>query len=77
MFRSGPSTSTPVVQLMEVANEVQALISNGMFNGTLRVLTLVATHYRDLNFAAICRGYADGWSVDEIHALGESLVLHA
>ena len=48
-----------------------------MFYGTLGVLTSMATHYPDLDFTAIYRGYADGWSVDEIHALGESLVPHA
>ena len=37
----------------------------------------MATHYPDLDFTAIYRGYADGWSIDEIHALGESLVPHA
>ena len=77
MFGSGPSTSTPVIQLAEVPNEVLVLISNDMFYGTSRVLTSVATHYLDLDFMAIYRGYADGWSTDEIHALGESLVPHA
>ena len=77
VFGSGPSTNTPVVQLAEVPNEVQALISDGMFYETSGVLTLVATHYPDLDFMAICRGYAEGWSIDEIHALGESLVPHA
>ena len=77
MFRSGPSTSTPTVQLAEVPNEVRALISDGMFYGTSRVLTSMATHYLDLDFVAIYRGYADGWSADEIHVLGESLVPHA
>ena len=48
-----------------------------MFYGTMGVLTSVATHHPNLDFAAICRGYADGWSADEIHALGESLVPHA
>ena len=77
MFGSGPSTSTPVIQLAEVPNEVWALMSNGMFYGTSGVLTSVVTHYPDLDFMAIYRGYADGWSIDEIHALGESLVPHA
>ena len=77
MFRSGPSTSTPTVQLAEVPNEVRVLISDGMFYRTTGVLTSVVTHHPDLDFAAICRGYADGWSADEIHALGESLVPHA
>jgi len=77
VFGSAPSTSMPVVQLAEVPNKVRALISDGMFYGTSGVLTSVATHHPDLDFAAICRGYPDGWSVDEIHALGESLVPHA
>ena len=67
----------PVVQLAEVLNEVRPLISDGMFYGTSGVLTLVAAHYPDLDFMDIYRGYADGWSADEIHAMGESLVLHA
>ena len=67
----------PVVQLAEVPNEVRALISDGMFYGTSGVLTSVATHHPDLDFTTVCRGYADGWSADEIHALGESLVPHA
>ena len=77
MFGSGPSTSTPVVQLAEVPNEVRALISDDMFYGTTGVLTSVATHHPDLYFTTIYRGYADGWSAEAIHALGESLVPHA
>ena len=67
----------PAVQLAEVSNEVRALVSDGMFYGTSGVLTSVVTHHPDLDFAAIYRGYADGWSVDKIHVLGESLVPHA
>ena len=52
-------------------------MSDDMFYGTLGVLTSVATHYPDLDFMAIYRGYADGWSADEFHALGEGLVPHA
>ena len=37
----------------------------------------MATHYLDLDFIAIYSGYVDGWSVEQIHALGESLVPHA
>ena len=77
MFGLGPCTSTPAIQLAEVPNEVWALISDGMFYGTSGVLTSVVTHYRDLDFMALYRGYADGWSADEIHALGESLVPYA
>ena len=74
---SAPSTSTPAIQLAEVSNKVQALISDGMFYGVSRVLTSVATHHPDLDFTAICSGYTDGWSPDTIHALGESLLPHA
>ena len=73
----GPSTSTPIVQLAEVSNEVQMLISDDMFYGTMGVLTSVATHHPDLDFTAIYRGYINGWTIDEIHVLGESLVPHA
>ena len=48
-----------------------------MFYGRSGVLTSVVTHHPDLDFVAIYRGYVDGWSADEIHALGESLVPHA
>jgi len=77
VFGSGPSTSTPGVQLVEVPNEVRALISDGMFYRTSGALTLVETHHPDLDFTSICRGYADGWSANEIHTLGESLVPYA
>ena len=77
MFGSGPSTSTPAIQLAEVLNEVRALIFDGMFYETSGALTLVATHHLDLDFMAIYRGYADGWSADEILELGESLVSYA
>ena len=48
-----------------------------MFYGTSGVLTSVATHHSNLDFMAIYRGYINGWSIDEIHALGESLVPYA
>ena len=48
-----------------------------MFYGTLGVLTSVVTHHPNLDFMAIYRGYINGWSIDEIHALGESLVPYA
>ena len=50
------------------------LISDGMFYGISGVLTSVVMHHPDLVFAAIYRGYTDGWSADAIHALRESLV---
>ena len=42
-----------------------------MFYETSGVLTSVVTHYPDLDLMTIYRGYANGWSADEIHALGE------
>ena len=77
VFGPGPSTSTPAVQLAKVPNEVRELISDGMFYRTSRVLTSVATHHPNLGFVAIYIGYIDGWSADEIHALGECLVPYA
>ena len=65
------------IRLAEVSNEVQALITDGMFYGTSRVLTLVAMHHPDLDFAAIYRGCTDGWSADAIHVLRESMVKFA
>ena len=60
MFGLAPSSSTPAIRLSEAPDEVRALISDGMFYGTSGVLTLVATHHLDLDFAAIYSGYADG-----------------
>ena len=77
MFRAASSTSTPTIQLAEVPDKVRALITDGMFYGTSGVLTSVVTHQPDLDFTAICSGYADGWSLDAIHALRESLLPHA
>ena len=76
VFRSALSTSTPAIQLAGVLDEVQALISNGMFYGTSRLLTSVVTHHPELDFAAIYSGYTNGWSPDAIHALEESLLPH-
>ena len=58
-------------------DEVQALITDGLFYGMLGVLTLVATYHPDLDFATICSGYADGCSTEDIQSLGESLLPHA
>ena len=77
VFGSAPSTSTPAIRPVEVPNEVWALISDGMFYRTSGVLTSVATHHPDLDFSTINSGYADGWSVEDIHSLGESLLPHA
>ena len=41
------------------------------------MLTSVATHHPNLDFAAICDGYAEGLSMEDIQSIGESLLLHA
>ena len=74
VFGSASSTSTPVIRLAEVPDEVRALIFDEMFYRTSAVLTSVATHHPDLYFTAICSGYANDWSPDAIHALRESLL---
>ena len=71
---SAPSTSTPAILLVEVLDEVRALISDGIFYGTSGVLTSVAMHHPDLDFTTIYSRYADGRSADAIHALGESFM---
>jgi len=38
------------------------------------MLSSVATHHPDLDFDTICSGYADGWSAEDIHSLGESML---
>ena len=43
----------------------------------LRYLVPASERHPDLDFAAICRGYADDWSADAIYALEESLLPHA
>lgn len=69
---SGPSTSTLAIQLAEILDDVRALISEGVFYGASRVLMTMATHHPTLDFDAICGGYADRWSVEQIQALGRT-----
>ena len=38
------------------------------------MLTSVAMHHPNLDFATICSGYADGLSMEDIQTLGESLL---
>ena len=77
VFELAPSTSTPAIWLAKVLDEVRALITDELFYGTSGVLTSVATYHLDLDFAAIYSGYADGWNVEDIHSLRESLLPHA
>ena len=41
------------------------------------MLTSVATHHPNLDFDAICSGYADGLSMEDIQSIGVSLLPHA
>ena len=66
VFRSSPSTSVPAVQLAEVPDEVQALITSGLFYGASGVLTSVVTYHPNLDFATICSGYVEGLSTEDI-----------
>ena len=50
---------------------------SGLFYGASGVLTSVATHHPNLNFATICSGYVDGLSTEDIQSIGESLLPHA
>ena len=67
-----PSTNAPAIRPTEVPDEVRALIIEGLFYGASGVLTSVVTYHPDLDFTAIYSGYANGWSMEDIHSLGES-----
>ena len=71
-----PSTSAPAIRLVEVSDEVWALITDGLFYGASGVLTLVVMYHPDLDFTTICSGYADGCSMEDIQSLRESLLPH-
>ena len=66
VFGSVPSTSAPAVQLAEVPNVVKDLVRSRLFYRASGVLTLVATHHLNLDFATICSGYAEGLSMEDI-----------
>ena len=71
------STSAPAVQLAEVSDVVRDLIRSGLFYGASGVLTSEVTHHPNLDFAAICSGYAEGLSMEDIQSIGESLLQYA
>ncbi|XP_066344160.1 uncharacterized protein [Miscanthus floridulus] len=77
VFGSAPSTSAPAVQLTEVPDVVKDLVRSGLFYGASGVLTSVATYHPNLDFAAICGGYAKGLSMEDIQSIGVSLLPHA
>ena len=66
-----------MVQLAEVSYAVRDLVRSGLFYGASGVLTSVATHHPNLDFAAICSGYAEGLSMEDIQSIEESLLPHA
>jgi len=77
IFGSAPSTSAPVVQLAEVPDAIKDLVRSGLFYGASGVLTSVAMHHPNLDFDAICSGYAEGLSMEDIQSIGVSLLPHA
>ena len=62
---------------MEVPDAVKDLARSRLFYGASGVLTSVATYHPNLDFAAICNGYAEGLSMEDIQSIGESLLPHA
>ena len=45
---------------------VRDLIRSGLFYRASGVLTSVVTHHPNLDFTAICSGYAEGLSMEDI-----------
>ena len=62
---------------MEIPNAVKDLVRSGLFYGASGLLTSVATHHPNLDFDAICSGYAEGLSMEDIQSIGVSLLPHA
>ena len=77
IFGSAPRTSAPAVQLAEVPDAVKDLVRSELFYGASGVLTLVATHHPNLDFSAICSGYAEGLRMEDIQSIRVSLLPHA
>ena len=77
VFGSVPSTSAPAVQLVEISDVVWDLIRSELFYGASGVLTSVAMHQPNLDFAAICSGYVEGLSMEDFQSIGEGLLPHA
>ena len=77
VFGSAPSTSAPAIRLVEVSDEVWALITDGLFYRASGLLTSVVTYHPDLDFTTICSGYADSCSTEDIQSLRKNLLPHA
>jgi hypothetical protein len=65
-----PGLSALVTDLLEIPGEVMGLVTDGVFHVASGVLTSMASHYPTLNFEAVRRGYATGWSADRLRELG-------
>ena len=55
---------------------VKDLVRSGLFYGESGVLTSVAMHHPNLDFHAICSGYVEGLSMEDIQSIRESLLSH-
>jgi hypothetical protein len=66
-------SSALVADLSQIPGEVAGLITDGVFHSTSGVLTSVVSHYPNLDFGAIRRGYATGWSANQLYELRQSL----
>ena len=55
---------------------VKDLVRSRLFYGASGVLTSVATHHPNLDFATICSGYAEGLSMEDIQSIRESSLPH-
>jgi hypothetical protein len=67
----------PTTDLSEISGEVVGLITDKVFHGALGVLTLVASHFPTLDFAADGRGASSNkstTSADRLRELEQSFV---
>jgi hypothetical protein len=67
-----PRSSALAADLSGIRGEVMGLVTDGVFHGASGVLTSVVSHYLTLDFEAVRRGYASGWSADRLCKLGVS-----
>jgi hypothetical protein len=65
--------SALVADLSQILGEVAGLITDEVFHDASGVLTSVVLHYPTLDFGAVGRGYAAGWSANLLCELGQSL----
>ena len=65
-----------MVQLAKVPDAVRDHVRSRLFYGASGVLTSVVTHHPNLDFDAICSGYAEGLSMEDIQSIRVSLLPH-